>query len=295
MNRPETLKRTLDSYVRGNCIPGQIVVVDQSHAGLKDTVRAIVDIYSETNIDYIYQETASSTMARNKALNYAKYEDILFSDDDIEIYNDTLENLYQVMLNDNIAMVAGIDDCSNGVSSRVGYFLGTRSFAKRKIGHVTKSMLGRYPDRIYGEIDTEWAMGYFFAVRESLIEKWKIGWDEKLRSYAYAEDLDFSYSYYKKAVKENMKCVLNETVRVKHMVSKEYRTPSQKSTDMYVQHRRYLAKKHAQRGATGAILWCDLWKLAERFIKHEDPDAMLKALKAAWKNRKSIEDGEFDY
>lgn len=281
--------------MKGTYIPGQIVVVDQSHVDLKETVKAIVNIYCETNVDYIHQETASSTMARNKALNYTKYEKILFSDDDIQIYADTLENLYQVMLNDNIAMVAGIDDYSNGVSSRAGYFLGTRSFAKRKIGHVTKSMLGRYPDRVNGEIDTEWAMGYFFAVRKSLIEKWKVGWDERLRSYAYAEDLDFSYSYYKKAVEENLRCVLNETVRVKHMVSKEYRTPSQKSTNMYVQHRRYLARKHAQRGAAGAIFWCDLWRLAERFIKHEDPDAMLKALKTAWKNRKSIQDGKFNY
>ena len=123
---------------------------------------------------------------------------LVCSDDDVEVYADTLKNVYDLFQNPQIPMIAGLDDCAAKSTSKIGYLLGTKSFFKRKIGHVTASMLGRFPaQQVKGEVDTQWAMGFFFAVRTPLLKKWNIKWDENLTGYAYAEDLDFSYSYYK--------------------------------------------------------------------------------------------------
>ena len=298
MNRPETLKNTLDSFFDGDVIPSQVVVVDQSNTKeVRNKIVETINNYNEmANMVYVYQSYPSSTKARNSALALAKEEIIVFSDDDVEIYEDTLKNVVDIMQRQNIAMIAGIDDNMSPTSSNVGYLFGTKSYINRKIGHVTLSMLGRYPDNIKGEIETQWAMGYFFVVRKSLLDKWNIRWDENLTSYAYAEDLDFSFSYYKKAIKENLKCVLNEKVHVKHCVSNEYRTPSKKSTYMYVINRYYLSFKHNMGFKSRlAMRWCNMWRLMEKALKHEAPFDMLNAIKHLNKNKNDIKMGIFNY
>lgn len=52
------------------------------------------------------------------------------------------------MKDKSISMIAAIDDNMPTKQSALGYILGTRSFKKRKIGHVTYSMLGRYPENV---------------------------------------------------------------------------------------------------------------------------------------------------
>ena len=290
MNRPETLKATLDSFFNGDVLPAQVVVVDQSNDENAKKTKNVCDKYSDkAQIKYVYQERPSSTEARNNAYNYASGEIIVFSDDDVLVYKNTLKNVVSVMQRNEVAMIAGIDDNSSASSTNIGYLLGTKSYKNRKIGHVTLSMLGRYPDNIKGEIETQWAMGYFFVVRKSLLDKWNIRWDENLTSYAYAEDLDFSFSYYKKAKSENLKCVINEQVRVKHCVSKEYRTPITKSTYMYVVNRYYLSYKHNMGFRSRlAMKWCNFWRLIERTVKKECPADMWKAMVFVSRNKKDI-------
>lgn len=297
MNRPETLKATLDSFFNGDVLPAQVVVVDQSNDENAKKTKNVCDKYSDkAQIKYVYQERPSSTEARNNAYNYASGEIIVFSDDDVLVYKNTLKNVVSVMQRNEVAMIAGIDDNSSASSTNIGYLLGTKSYKNRKIGHVTLSMLGRYPDNIKGEIETQWAMGYFFVVRKSLLDKWNIRWDENLTSYAYAEDLDFSFSYYKKAKSENLKCVINEQVRVKHCVSKEYRTPSTKSTYMYVVNRYYLSYKHNMGFRSRlAMKWCNFWRLVERTVKKECPADMWKAMVFVSRNKKDIRQGKIKF
>ena len=297
MNRPETLKRTLDTYTQADRVPSQIVVVDQSQdTETAKEIEKIVKSFEGIETVYVYQETPSLTAARNNALKYAKEEIIVCSDDDVDVYNDTLYNVYRVMSDESVSMIAGIDDNSSASSTNIGYLLGTKSYKNRKIGHVTLSMLGRYPDNIKGEIETQWAMGYFFVVRKSLLDKWNIRWDENLTSYAYAEDLDFSFLYYKKAKSENLKCVINEQVRVKHCVSKEYRTPITKSTYMYVVNRYYLSYKHNMGFRSRlAMKWCNFWRLVERTVKKECPADMWKAMVFVSRNKKDIRQGKIKF
>ena len=294
MNRPETLKRTLDTYTQADRVPSQIVVVDQSQdTETAKEIEKIVKSFEGIETVYVYQETPSLTAARNNALKYAKEEIIVCSDDDVDVYKDTLYNVYRVMSDESVSMIAGLDDKSGGKNGSIGYLLGTRSFKKRRIGHVTLSMLGRFPDEVKGQVDTEWAMGFFFSVKKSLIMKWNLRWDENLTSYAFSEDLDFSYAYYKNSKKENLRCVFDETVHVKHMVSREYRVPSKKSTFMYVINRYYLSYKHNMGFRSRlAMKWCNFWRLIEKILRKEKPGDFINAQRCLRKNIKKVKSGE---
>ena len=230
----------------------------------------------------------------NIALKYAKEEIIVCSDDDVDVYEDTLENVYKIFEDSNIAMIAGLDDNAESTKTKIGYLLGLKSFKYRKIGHVTNSMLGRYPTVFSGQVETQWAMGYFFAFRKSIADTYQLCWDEKLLGYAYAEDLDFSYAYYKVAKAEGLRCVLDETVHVKHCCSKEYRTPSRKSTFMYICHRKYLSAKHKLgRKADIAMWWSNYWMLWIRRFRKENPKDFKDAIKFSRKNKQDILQGQF--
>lgn len=283
MNRPDTLERTLAGYIKGSAVPDQIVIVDQTQT--ETTRQKVEKLTKQYGGEYIYQEEPSLTAARNKGLSAARNDIVVCSDDDVDVYEDTLINTYTTMQREEIALIAGLDDNANASQTNIGYLLGTKSYRKRKIGHVTKSVLGRYPDTVTGETETEWAMGYFFVIRKTLCDQWDIRWDERLVSYAYAEDLDFSWRYCNKAHSSGLKCVLSEQIRVRHMVSKEYRTPSAKSTYMYVVHRRYIAQKN-KCGLGIAMSWCDLWRLIERIIKREEPLVFFQAICASKKLEK---------
>lgn len=297
MNRPKALERTLKKYLSAKCIPSQIVIVDQSEDTFQRQIKQIVEKYEGiTFIEYVYQEPPSLTKARNNAVACAKEEIIICSDDDIDVYEDTLKKVYEIMCNKKIAMISGIDDNMAKSSSKVGYFLGTKSFFNRKKGHVTLSVLGRFPDEITESTKTMWAMGFFFVIRKSLVERWHIKWDEKLIGYAYAEDLDFSYNYYKYAKAEKFECIMSSLVHVKHLASQEFRTPSRKSTYMYVLNRAYLSYKH-QMGwkSEVAMKWCNFWIYFDRKIKNNYPQDMKDAMKYLKSHRKEIRKGEFNF
>jgi len=217
---------------------------------------------------------------------------VVFSDDDVDVNYETLYEIYRLMSNKNIAMIAGIDENKAISKSKWGYIFGIKSYKKRKIGQVALSMHGSYPNEITGLVDTEWAMGYFFIVRKSFIDKWAIKWDETLTSYSYAEDLDFTYSYYKRANKENLKCVLSDTVKVKHLVSKEWRVASYKSSLMYVINREYLSYKHFKSPLSRiATRWANLGEFFNRIIRRNHPMYIVKAQYFCDKYRSDIKKG----
>lgn len=298
-NRPESLARTLRGLANAKAVPAQIVVVDQSNdASIRLAYSEVIELYSDffQSLHYIFQSEPSSTKARNEGMRFANHDILIFADDDIDVHFETVANVSEIMADKSIAMVAGIDSLTNNSSTNIGYLLGTKSFLKRKIGHVTASMLGRYPDNVVGQIETQWAQGFFFAVRKSLLEKWKCGWDENLTSYAYAEDLDFSFGYYKHAKAEGLKCVLDERVVVDHLASLEYRIPNEKSLYMYIINRAYLSHKHGM-GIRGyvASAWCNFWRLVEQILGRKHPGIFAKAWFRSLLYRKEIISGDLNY
>ncbi|WP_321424538.1 glycosyltransferase [uncultured Bacteroides sp.] len=299
MNRPDSLDRTLKFMAEANDKPQQIVVVDQSQdADVQMQNQKVLDSYKDVipSLVYEHQQAKSLTKARNLGLTKATNEILAFTDDDIDVNTDTFTNVAFIMSEQKIAMIAGIDEYTQQSSTDIGYILGTKSYRNRKIGHVTHSMLGRYPDNIKIQTETQWAQGYFFVVRKSLMKQWGTKWDENLTSYAYAEDLDFSYGYYKKAHAEGLRCVIDPRVKVKHLATLEYRIPGANSIYMYVINRAYLSHKHKM-GVFGHIEsnWCDFWRLVERIVKKQQSAEFFHAIYCKYKYRSEIYSGKLDY
>lgn len=298
MNRLNTLKETLESYMSGEIVPDQIVVVDQTeNIELRDQIRKSLDLYrNQAEVNYFYLEMPSSTKARNIGLSQCKNDIVVFSDDDITVQPNTLKNVMEIMKNRRIAMIAGINSKAGFSDSKMGFLFGRKSYSKRNIGHVTSAMFGRFPlHKVSGMVSTEWAMGFFFVIRKSLVNKWKIRWDENLISYAYAEDLDFSFSYYKHAKLEQLACVLDERVTVEHRVSHEYRIPTRKSTIMLVINREYLSYKHHM-GFKSRLMtrWSNFGELLFRLMKGSGVRDLIHAQWICDKHRKELSSGKID-
>ena len=298
MNRPGSLDRTLNHIANANDVPQQIVVVDQSQdEDIRNQNESILKRYDIIESKkYIYQSTPSLTKARNNGFSEADNEIVVCSDDDVDVPTDIFTNIANLMNNKHISMIAAIDDLTQHSKTSLGYLLGTKSYFNRNIGHVTWSMLSRYPDDITSQIETQWAQGFFFVIRKSCMERWQIQWDENLSSYAYAEDLDFSFSYYKAAKQEGMLCVLDPSIRVKHLATLEYRVPGSKSIYMYILNRKYLAFKHKM-GIKGVISrnWCELWRFLEYLLKKKDALTFVRAYLCKFRYRNEINSGKMDY
>ena len=296
MNRPQALRRTLEGFFSASAVPAELIVVDQSaDAATIAENRAIVQSYDgETSAVYLHSDIQSCTMARNRAADAATQEILVFSDDDVDVYSDTLANIYEKMSKDDIAMIAATDDnASIERQSVLGYITGMRSFRRRKVGHVTASLMGRFPLHVEDETPTEWAMGFLFVVRRSLLKKWGLGWDENLTSYAYAEDLDFSMEYAKRAREEDLRCILSNRVHVYHLATKEYRIPTRRSTFMFVLHRYYLWQKHhLPQWYRLAMGWTNFCRMVEMAVKHEQPRDIVDAMRTVKCNRAAIARGE---
>lgn len=249
-NRPVVLKNTIESYLAGRVLPRQILVVDQSPE-LFDP--ATIKEKHGVELGVLHSTTPSLTLARNIGARASSNDVILFSDDDIVVDEESIAFLADAMSDDRLALVAGVDISQNGICGNpekpgalrnvIGMLLGMKK-PWRKDGYVVRaSMRGRYPMPVTQRVLTEWAMGYFFCVRRSLMERWGVWFDEGMVRYAYAEDLDFSLRYCSRAEKSGFSCVLEPLIYVHHLASSEWRTPSDEAVRYFVDNRRRIARK----------------------------------------------------
>ncbi|MDH5092759.1 glycosyltransferase [Clostridium perfringens] len=289
-NRIETLKKCLIEINKSTIKPKEIIIIDQSDVKI-DFENINDDIFVNTTI--IYQDYPSLTKARNNGLKNASGNIIIFMDDDTILNKHSLEKLLKTFeMNNNIKLVTSIDINNNNnrrYPDVFGIIFGRKKLSK-KGGYVCKgSMLGRYNNINLPISETQWAMGYFFAVKKDIINKYNLKFDENLISYAYPEDLDFTYNYYKNVLKDNGKCVINKDIYVNHLGSKEFRIESNKSLSMYVINRLYLSYKHFKSPLYRIILiWSDIGEILRRKISKEEYKTIIKVYKECFKYRKDL-------
>lgn len=282
MNRLDSLKRTIEHIRLSETQPLEVIVVDQSMD--ENVLSATKDFLQKqgSNYFYIHQEMPSLTKARNEGMKHVKGDLVIQMDDDVDIKSDTIDSIIDIFKDKNVAMLAGVNEGFDSKSrSMLGFLFWKKNWTKRNIGHVVKSVYGRFPDKISHSTPTEWAMGFFSVYHTDLIRKWNLKWDEHLTSYAYAEDIDFSYSYFKKAKENGMKCLMSDRVIVKHNVTTEWRIPTRKHTYMIINNRRYLREKHFGRSLVSkfAVLWADYGEYIRRVLNHEAAKDWMDAMK----------------
>lgn len=293
-NRENSLIKTLQKIFLGQCVPSEIIIVDQSD--ICDIAHGIKGFFEKQDWEgrWMIQKMniPSSTEARNEGIRYASNDIIVFMDDDVEVEKETFSEVYQYMIREEYSMLGGIDKLAVPNGRAFPFLFGMRSWRRRKQGHVTMSMFGRYPTEINAEIPTQWAMGYFFAVKKSLIMKWNLKFDETMGQYAYSEDLDFSYSYYKHSVEEELNCILSPKVQVSHLCSKEWRVSDKRISYVMLFNRYYLSEKHFG-NTTARILfwWSNVGLLLKKLIKRDNVKDFVMGMIKCIKYREDIKRG----
>lgn len=296
LNRVSSLARTLGFISKSSILPDEVIIVDQSPIDTAEKIKELCD--SQTlKIKYIHINEPSLTGARNAGIELCKNDIAIFMDDDVNIGTDTIKNILVLFKDNSVSMVAGIDSGSPMKRLSLPSLIFFRSsFFKRYKGHVAMAGYGVFPQNPQAETPTEWAMGFFFAIRKSLAQKWGLKFDENLKYYAYAEDMDFTYRYFLKSKEENLKCIMSTAATVLHNVSKEYRLPSRQRTFMEICHRRYVMSKHGNSILRKLImLWSDIGTAILRIKRGEPASDVFKAIAFAIKYRRDIKKGVFHY
>lgn len=243
-NRLDTLRDTFQSIKQSTVLPDMVSIIDQSTDPLLAEEIRKLTLEAAFSAEYYHLDFPSLTRARNYGMQQSEDEILVYMDDDVSVEPETFKYINEIMSDPNVALIAGRNLLSKNTSNKLGYIFGFKAKEKEQLGgYVTKAMYGRYPIEIKSEMPTEWAMGYFFVVRKSLIQTWNLKWDEKFVTYGYPEDLDFSFRYCKNAREKKMKCILHPEVAVFHRVSTEWRETSSTVTYMTVLNREYLTYK----------------------------------------------------
>jgi glycosyltransferase involved in cell wall biosynthesis len=97
-NRAGVVKRALESALRQSLRPAQIIVIDD---GSTDDTREVLGRYGDT-IEYVRQENAGASVARNRGIALARHPWIAFLDSD------------DYWLPDHLARTAGAIDATGG-------------------------------------------------------------------------------------------------------------------------------------------------------------------------------------
>lgn len=79
-NRDESLYRCLNSLIKQQLLPTEVIVVD--NASNDNTKNVVSSFQKELNLKYLYEPVKSIPKSRNKGLNAARFDLILILDDD---------------------------------------------------------------------------------------------------------------------------------------------------------------------------------------------------------------------
>ncbi len=260
--RASSLGRTLATIATQRRLPDEVIVVDQSPAEEKTAVEAVVRTAAKAGLTVrlIWSEVPSSTQARNLGLDSATGDWVVFSDDDVDWPPSvTGDFVAKVGAAPELAMLAARDARTSSRSRPVwrrivsAMFL-TNTLLPLRRGRVFACMQARYPQPIVGDMETEWATGYWFAVDRLFVTKNRLRFDEKMSRYAQAEDMLFSHQVYQAARLAGRRCVVSESIAVDHLVSQEWREPDSFADLCGAWNRIYIASQLR----TGVSFWLSL-------------------------------------
>jgi len=260
--RASSLGRTLATIAAQRRMPDEVIVVDQSPAEEKVAVEAVIRAAAQAGLTVrlLWSEVPSSTRARNLGLDAATGDWVVFSDDDVDWPPSvTGDFIAKVEAAPELAMLAARDACASSrprpAWRRVlsAMFL-TNTLRPLRRGKVLACMQARYPQPIVGDMETEWATGYWFAVDRRFVTEHRLRFDEKMSRYAQAEDMLFSHQIYQAARLAGRRCVVSESIAVDHLVSQEWREPESFADLCGAWNRIYIAT----RLRAGASFWLSL-------------------------------------
>lgn len=201
-NRAEDLDKCFNSLIVQTVLPKEIIMVDDSD---NDEIEKLIEKrnkeFKEKNIllKYIRNEKEKSTsIARNIGAEKTTGDIILFLDSDVILDEDYIKEILKVYEeNKNALGVQGYIKGNKKPPKKINIWklLFINQTEKNKC-RVLPSTLATYPYYIDKIISCEWLSGSNQSYKKEIFKEFKF--DEKMKRYAYKEDIDLSYRIFKK-------------------------------------------------------------------------------------------------
>ena len=304
--RATSLGRTLSSIAAQQRRPDEILVIDQSPSEERLSVVAAIQNVEQAglNVRTIWSDVPSSTHARNLGLKAATGDWVIFSDDDVDWpASVTVDFVAKIKASPALVMVAARDTLTAAQPRpfwrrAVAAIFLTNTFSQLRYGKVMACMQARYPQPIVGDMETEWATGYWFAVERGFVAAHHLQFDERMSRYAQAEDMLFSHQVYLAAKRAGRRCIVSEGIAVAHLVSQEWREPDSFADLCGAWNRIYIASTLRQ-GADfwlsfAAIYWAAIHQTLVRLVCGHPVAGHLRAYLLAFRHLGDIRAGRFE-
>jgi len=241
LNRPDDLSSLFQSLLLQTRTPEFVTIVD---AG---TLHANYELYKKNfHIQSTEFKIISSqpglTYQRNLGIHHASGDILLFLDDDTIIESQYVEKIIRIFINDTENKIGGVTGRIINVSFHQNIF--NKRF--RNIfylpvsgkGELLRSGFGNSISHLVSDqIKIGWLSGCNMAYRKEVCI-WNF-FDENLKSYAYAEDLDFSTR-----VGKNYSLIYEPQAILEHRISPTNRISEFPRYKMLVLHHSYLFFKN---------------------------------------------------
>lgn len=239
-DRPDDLRRLLESLQLQTSRPHQVVVVDASQA----PVEGVLADFPELKTTYLRHRPPSAAAQRNAGIKACSAESTLigFVDDDAAFEPGSIDKM--------LSFWEGAPADVGGASFNLrNYKMPPGRWAKRC---PLIDALGLYPRRqgsvarsgwhsVFGEVgellQTEWLPSGAVVWRAELLVQQQF--DEFFEGYSYLEDLDFSYT-----ISRNHRLLVVPDAGYFHFPSRSGRGSARTSARAEVRNRYYFVRKH---------------------------------------------------
>ena len=197
-NRPQALDTTLRTLLAQSQIPVEAIIVDSSEGNETAQVAARYAAQASFAIRYIHVTVPSAAGQRNRGVELATGDIVVFMDDDVELDRAFLEELlvpFEGEQNKDVGGVCGLitNQCYVPPSALnailLGWIMGDRSgkWAGRVVGPAVNFLPADIPSAVQ---PVEWLNTGGTAYRRSILLEFPFG--SHFEGYSFGEDLDLS-------------------------------------------------------------------------------------------------------
>ena len=300
LNRPDDLRRAVASIAANTWQPDEVIIVEQGDVPRTKRVAS----QFELNIQVIYLERKSLTVARNTGIKVSSGDIVMFIDDDVEIDTEYIRNVKNYFEeHPDVLGVTGKDlvnaQARRGILRALRRLMGFLFFRSALWGpsRVLRSghnVLQNFESR---EQIIEWSQGCS-SWHSSVFEKGFL-FDERLERWASGEDVMFSYPIHKR-YPESLRYV--PTVCFVHHASNTHRISSAEQDRMEIIYRYIFWKEQVWQHSLFngcAYAWSQVGNGLLWIMQTSSPldrlATLYKTYNFLWKNRRKIVSNGIDY
>jgi glycosyltransferase involved in cell wall biosynthesis len=196
-NRRAEVENLLTNILSQTFKPQEIIMVDDSKNDetylLSDKVQARFGELG-INLVHIYGDNNGISAARNKGMDMARSEIVLFVDDDVTLDKNYIHQIFEVYKKDtNVKGVTGYlrsNKISLGLGNAINKVFQALMYKEEGKALVLSTGALTYPYNLMRTSLCEWMSGTNSSYKHTVLDK--IRWDENLKSYSLYDDVDLS-------------------------------------------------------------------------------------------------------